>query len=289
MVCAAVLLQIRCSLRSKRSLLLTDDDCFCQTNEETEVHARGSLAGVRKSHQFRLPTIFTLHYLQQDDSYGIEHNCVLAAESGANMVVITDNFNYTYCSVCRCTPFERTNCPAPSRFGNNCEKLSIVQQLLSNFGEFIYLDSDLVVMKPQFFYMFAPLTFSYDFVAPLAEAEYLGRLKHHTFFNSGLMFIRAVPGVNHSDLVPRMYRLGTGSDQSIITYHVRDFYNYYDNLSLQWHCRRILKYEIDIDPKYCVTIHDRSEIWHILSLLNQELRKADSLRSSLAHDLDANL
>ena len=285
LVCVVLVTQLRCSLPPHpRSLpMLRDELNDADTNVTMRVDTKHAYRAALDSHDqelhMRLPPIFTLHFAQDSDAYGVEHNCVLAAEASASMAVITDNPKYGYCAVCRCIPFNPTHCPAPTRYGNNCEKLALVQRLLGEVGEFVYLDSDLVVMKPRFFRMLAPRTGAHDFVAPLAEGAYLQRARHRNFFNSGLMFIRALPAANHSDLVPRMYRLATGSDQSIITYHVRDYYDNYDNLSLQWHCRRILRYNIDIHPKYCITVHDRNEIWTILKMLNMQLRKAESLRA----------
>ncbi len=219
------------------------------------------------------PTTVTLHYNSPWDGPSILHNCAQAKRIGQRMDVHTTNLSEPYCKICRCLPFTPTNClPPNTTLGavNHCEKLAFLAREIPRYRQLIYLDSDAVVMKPEFFRMLHARSRVHDFLAAYGHDAYRSP-KHYGFFNSGVMFIRAIPQANFTELMPRMYRYATGFDQSILTGFVFDKYQNWDSLSVRFHCRFLLQFEIDTPPAECLVIHDRREAPRLLRALGYKL------------------
>jgi len=68
-----------------------------------------------------------------------------------------------------------------------------------------------------------------------------------------------------------MYKYKSGSDQSMLTGFVHDYYKHWDTLSWKWHCRAIIRLKNDVPPKQCLTIHDRGEDDILLKYLNRTM------------------
>ncbi len=221
-----------------------------------------------------IPLIVTLHYLTWFDERYITHNCIVARRAEARMVIYTWNMTSKYCSVCECRPFVPANCPPPSNkpgATNHCEKLFFVVQKVPELREFIFIDADAVVMHDDFFRMFGARAQVHDFLAPYVEDALIEKPKYLHFFNSGLMFIRFVKGVNYTSMISMMYKLQTGFDQSIISLFVRENYERWDTLPFSWMCRRTFHFGYEIPAEKCLTIHNRRELEVRLKTLNRTL------------------
>eukprot|EP00171_Calliarthron_tuberculosum_P019367 IDg19367t1 len=207
-----------------------------------------------------MPAVITLHYGSPYDKIFVLHNCIQAERASVSMIVYTDNTRMPYCTVCKCRQFTPTQCPPPGPhiLRNHCEKLSFVQRMLEERGELIYLDSDLMVMHRSFFRLFGRRAKDNAFLAPLNELTYEKRPRYDATFNSGLFYMRTKRGVNASALVPMMYRTQSGNDQNVLSYFVRGKYAHdWDYLSWKWHCRAVLRLNMDVPLQACLTVHDR--------------------------------
>lgn len=222
------------------------------------------------------PNIVSMHYNNPWDRYGIEHNCILARDSGFTMNVFTENLEYDYCKVCKCYPLNLMNCKPPDPLEgapNFCEKMNFISESLERFKEVVFLDADLVVLDPNFYKYLAARAYVHDFLAPYAEGSYNESFKYRNTFNGGLMFIRTIPGANHSDLLPMMYRFNSGCDQYMVSAYIHKYYRNWDSLSWKWHCRGLKQYKMDIPIEDCITLHQRGpEGWELLEKLNYTLK-----------------
>jgi len=222
----------------------------------------------------KTPTVVTLHYKTWYDSPIILHNCLAAKSVNVRMIVHTEYMSDEYCDVCKCVKFAQTNCPSPLEgTPNHCEKMYWLSEAIEEYRELIFLDADLLVMKPkEFFYGMASKALTTDFLATYAEELAAKPSKYLFDFNSGMMFIRHKPTANYTDLVPRMYKFHTGMDQYILTLFIHENYgSRWDTLSWKWHCRGIIRLQNDVNPAHCLTIHDRDEYQVLLKLLNRTL------------------
>jgi len=156
------------------------------------------------------------------------HNCIQAKSVGVQMVVYTEDLASKYCSSCTCILFEPVNCKPPDarpNSRNHCEKLSFMARMIPKYREFIYLDADLLVMHPEkLFRGLASRALTTDFLATYAEGASKEPAKYKNYFNSGMMFIRYIPELNYSELLPRMYEAKSGFDQSILSGFIHDYY-----------------------------------------------------------------
>lgn len=229
--------------------------------------------------KLQIPTALTLHFRSPWDRVYVLHNCVQARRASARMLVVTENLDETYCRVCECELFRPIGCLPPNRTAgavNHCEKLNFMARTVPAHGELIYLDSDVVVMTPTFFSRLAVRSKAANFLATYGHDEYRAP-RHYGYFNSGVLFIRAVENANFSELMPRMYKHATGYDQSILTNWVYDYYGTeWDTLSWKWHCRNLGLLRIDTPPDECITIHDRKEAPDILARLKYSLLNTNS-------------
>jgi len=228
-----------------------------------------------KINNIPVPIVLTLHFKSLNDSPAILHNCMAAKSVNIPMIVHTEYMTADYCGVCECKEFIPTNCPPPTTEGkNHCEKMYWTIDALEMYGEFIFLDADLLVIQPkELFYGMASRALSTDFLATYAHKPAFNHPhKYFTPFNSGMMFIRHIPTANYTDLVPRMYRLNRNSHQTILSLFIFEFYgNRWDSLSWKWHCRFLMSLGHDIDPSHCLTIHDRDEYKYLLKQINVTL------------------
>lgn len=223
---------------------------------------------------YELPTVITLHFKTPWDAPYVEHNCIQATRAGARIVIYTDNIKYRYCQSCQCEKFEPTQCKPPNprpNSMNNCEKLTLIAALVPRLRAFVYLDADLIVTRRSFFKRLAIRSFAHDFLATPGHMSYTKVHNYRVDVNSGLFFIRYVPSANYSDLVPLMYRMRNGNDQSVISKFVHKHYENWDSLSWKWHCRSMLRFNWDIPLSDCYTIHDRNERKSLLKTLNYTL------------------
>ena len=97
----------------------------------------------------------------------------------------------------------------------------------------------------------------------------MGMPKYHAHFNSGLMFIRRLEGIDYEGMKKMLYELAPDRDQGIVSLFVQREYQNWDVLSWKWHCRFLGKLKQDVPPEHCYTIHDRSEVLGLLKQLNR--------------------
>jgi len=213
----------------------------------------------------------TLHYGTERDARSIEHNCVLARRAGASMRVYTTMPTSGYCGACQCERFVPTGCRAPSRNKNLCEKLHFVARAVLRLGAFVYLDSDVVVTRALFFRALELRAGAHDFLAAYVHRARREAPRYRNRFNSGVFFMRRLRHLNYSTMVPRMYQLDTGNDQSVLSEFVLRHYANWDALSVRFNCRGILRFKDDVPPRDCLAIHDRSEQRELMRMLNLSL------------------
>lgn len=213
----------------------------------------------------------TLHYGSARDSRVIEHNCVLASRSHVQMVVYTSMMELRYCRACSCRRFIPTQCRAPSRHKNLCEKLHFIVKAILRLGAFFYMDSDLIVTRPEFFSALQARANNHDWLAAYGHRARRESPSYRNRFNSGLFFIRKLPDISYSELIPMMYQMDTGNDQSVLSEFVFARYRNWDSLSVRFNCRGILRFNDQVPPEHCLAIHDRSEARKLRDKLNLTL------------------
>lgn len=227
------------------------------------------------------PVVLTLHYkAPRWDTACVVHNCVQAKLANQRMIVHTMNTSEPYCSVCQCEKYQEINCPPANTTSgsiNHCEKLSFLSIHVPKHREVIYLDSDAIVLRKEFFPMLKARSRAHDFLAAYGHDSYRAP-RHYGYFNSGVMFMRAIAGADFNQLIPRMYKYETGFDQSIITGWIFDHYRNWDSLSWKWHCRWLQSMNIDTPINQCLTVHDRKEAPIILKQLNYQLLTQDDIK-----------
>lgn len=204
----------------------------------------------------------TLSFNYSADNDVIDHNCERLSNNGYNFEIHTDDMTQPYCQKCQCVPFEVQNCTChfPSKSNcNHCNKLGfIVKTIKSNF-EFVFLDSDLVILKDELMPRLQARTIGFDFLATYGFVTHK-EWTYHAQFNSGLMFIRRLDEVNYDELFALKSKIQTNSDQVVISRFVHENYIRWDILSLQWHCRYLDRPEHSIDISDCFTFHAHDEI-----------------------------
>lgn len=210
------------------------------------------------------------------DNLTAAHNCRLIAEHGAphRFVVYTDALHLPLCGLCRCERFVPSGCRCGVQDAggkcNLCEKLYfLVDVALPAHRELVYLDSDLVVLHPVFLHRLWWRAQAHDFLAMHAQAK-LG-VSHWSELNTGLFFMRRLPHLNYSEMKDIMVRRKYTDDQRTISDFVHERYDNWDSLSLRWHCRVLARYNLDIPPDQCYTVHDRFERDDVLRALNMSL------------------
>lgn len=127
---------------------------------------------------------------------------------------------------------------------------------MEELEEFVFLDSDLIILNDRFMDRLFTRSRDFDFLASLGFADPCFRI-YHSKFNSGMFFMRKLPGVNYGDLLAMSWKLGTNNDQNAISRFVYEKYRDWDVLSLKWHCRFLKKSNFTIPPGECYTLHGR--------------------------------
>lgn len=204
----------------------------------------------------------TLSFNYSGDRAVIDHNCERLSRNRYNFEIHTDDLTQPYCHKCHCVPFDVQNCTChfPSKSNcNHCNKLGfIVKSIRANF-EFVFLDSDLVILKDELMPRLEARTIGFDFLATygfVTHKEWTYRAQ----FNSGLMFIRRLDDVDYEKSFALKSKIQTNSDQVVISRFVHENYVRWDVLSLRWHCRYLDRPEHSIDISDCFTFHAHDEI-----------------------------
>lgn len=204
-----------------------------------------------------VPTFITLSFNNTRELDVIEHNCVRLYNAGHTFEIHTDDLTQPFCRLCRCLPFETTNCSCPNPIGtacSHCQKLVFIVDMLKTMPEFIILDSDLVILDDIFIPAMVSRTAYFDFVAAygFGKPENWNYAMH---FNSGLMYMRRLEGLNYDELHDIKEELGANGDQIVVSRFVHKYYKNWDVLSLRWHCRFLDRPENSIEPTDCLTFH----------------------------------
>lgn len=190
----------------------------------------------------------------------VAHNCRTIQEAPGNhtLTIYTEDLTNVICNTCKCLKYQRANCScvytdrqcAP----NMCEKLYFLVDLINTYEEFAFIDRDLLILKDSLLPHFYPRTRAHDFLANYAQLQ-LTKEKYHIEFNTGLFFIRRLPNINYSELIPSFYRFGDNNDQSAVTWLIHTYYSNWDILSFKFHCRWVID-SWKIPYKHCYTVHD---------------------------------
>lgn len=220
----------------------------------------------------------------------ISHNCVKLSNSslGNNRFIIyTDNMTQPYCtssssSSCECRRFIPNNCPCPPQgklcdTRRQCEKMVFTVSMLKQFSSFVFLDHDLLILNDNFMQQLRQRSKHYDFLASrthLNRDRYFGNnaLNYEQVFNSGLFFIRRLPGLNVEEPIWMMYnetKIDANTDQVFLSRWVFQRYSNWDELSFRWHCRDFRDQNIPF--KDCYTLHDSGQPKQLLDENNFNL------------------
>lgn len=218
-------------------------------------------------------TFFTLSFGRTVDDSSIAHNCRMISDSpsGHRFIVYTDNVNKSACRLCECRQFKLTNCACPNKnipFCNHCEKIHFGIRLAKTEREFVFLDSDLIILKPTMMDRLYIRSRAHDFLATYRQGIQQEKQKYFTVMNSGFYFLRAMPNVNYSEMISFYMKNRYNSDQDVLSELVFKYYDNWDVLSLQWHCRLLVKMGLDIPFDRCYTMHTRVERNVMLRALN---------------------
>lgn len=221
-------------------------------------------------------TYITLTYQQAKEDGNIEHNCHKIMDSAEAMhnrfIIYTDNVNASYCKACECRRFRPFQCPCAAGDGqcahrNPCEKLLFIVEMARTFQEFVLMDNDLIIMRDELFTHLYARSRTHDFLASYGH-DMSVRPTYNRDFNSGLFFMRRLPGLDYGIMARAMYGKKARKDQSIVSWFVQKHYRNWDTLSYKWHCRSVIKGMQGIPPQHCYTIHDRAEVQQMLNQLN---------------------
>lgn len=156
-----------------------------------------------------------------------------------------------------------------------CEKLHFISRMVTQLGEFALLDADLTILDPTFMDRLYRRSRDFDFLASYGFGDICDRVYYSTF-NSGLFFMRRMAGVNYSELVSVAWELRSNNDQNALSKFVYRRYEYWDSLSLRWHCRFLHKRGFEIEPRECFTIHGRGKaVKDVLEKVNVSLSKVE--------------
>lgn len=230
--------------------------------------------------------ILTLTYDQAWEHKSIEHNCAVIAPTSHVYIIYTDDLSQAYCTHCQCVLFHKRNCPCPSSdagvcdIKNPCEKLDFLIRAVEYHREFVFLDNDLLILKPDFLDRLAYRSQAHDFLATYGHAGVHDDYLYGRDFNSGLMFVRWKQGVDYGQMMRDMYEAGSKKDQSIISSFVQRTYDNWDTLSWKWHCRGLKKWDQDIPVEHCYTVHDRQEVEEVLQQLGKTRMKLGRRRGA---------
>lgn len=219
------------------------------------------LSGRRLQHlkqQKKSETKFvTLSYNTSRDAAVIDNNCARLHSGGYVFEIHTDDLSQSFCDTCTCVPFKMTDCDCPDptiSMCSHCNKLYFFIDLVRNNSAFVLLDSDLVILKDTFMPNFLSRTESLDFLASYGFVS-MSSWTYRTQFNSGLLFIRRLDGLNYSEMLDIKKSINAIGDQIVISAFVHKYYSDFDILSLRWHCRFLERRENSIPIEHCFTFH----------------------------------
>lgn len=261
------------------SFLLLTVACTCCFALFSLIHSHVSPTAHRlivRSRLVRPLTVITMAFGSTYDRANIlEHNCAMVSSSLHRFIVYTEHTDARFCRKCTCRRLHRARCkcPDPSKPQCNlCEKLRFIISRIAEHSEFLFLDSDLIILKESFLDRLSVRTVAHDALAAYAPVDPNPK-KIHATINSGLLFLRRLPGVNYESMWTRMYHLKINDDQLHLSDLIFNNYDNWDSLSVRWHCRFLQREGYDIHPRDCYTIHDRGATDDILKQLNMTLRK----------------
>lgn len=221
-------------------------------------------------------TTVTLAFNITTEHQYIEHNCALISATTHRYIIYTDDISLPYCAVCTCVFFQRNSCTCPKPSSPDCalcEKLKFVEDMISQRREFLFLDSDLVILQPKFLDLMYSRSREFDFLATYGFGDPC-KIKYSSPFNSGLMFFRRLHNLNYSKLNELQWEMSTNNDQNVISSFVQSYYKNWDTLSLQWHCRYLHLANNNIPYDQCLTFHGRGPAMSaITNKLNNTLLK----------------
>lgn len=210
----------------------------------------------------------SFNHTRGDDHDIIDHNCAVIHSHGLQLHIFTDNLTQPACSSsstsCTCHRFQEPVCSCPYSLLNErcfCTKLLFLRDILVNplptFDEFVFIDADLIIVKPELFIpALLARTKHFDFLSPYAYQE-LSNWRYTNQFNSGLFFIRRNKSVDYNGLIDEWKRLGSSNDQIVLSSFVRKNVRNWDTLSLKWHCRHLNRREHNIPISDCYTHHSK--------------------------------
>ena len=183
-----------------------------------------------------------------------------------NFVIYTDDLTQAFCDHCQCVEFKRYGCDCPfencTGLRNPCEKAYLYSDLLQQYGEFVFLDFDFIILKDRLLDGLYLRSRYSDFLATRAHGSFLGAPKYRMDFNSGLVFIRNI--VDPMLLRKYVYDLKSVYDQAVLSYFVHKHYTHrWDELSIKWHCRMIGPRGVyqDMDKTDCMALHPPKVDW----------------------------
>lgn len=214
-------------------------------------------------------TALTLSFSSTYDQQLIEHNCVLISQTTHEFLIYTDDLSRPHCSVCKCIPFKPEKVPCPYTAKKACrlrQKLSFLIARAKELREFVFLDSDLVILHKDFLDRLQTRSQDFDFLASYGFMNSCNN-RYYQPFNSGLFFLRQLEGLNYSEMMGLMQREEFDNDQNAISKFVTEKYRDWDTLSLKWHCRflgqkaRRGRAVADISLRDCYTLHGRGEMF----------------------------
>lgn len=149
---------------------------------------------------------------------------------------------------------------------NHCEKTFFLIEVLPKLGELVFLDSDLMIIKPAMMDRLYFRSRAHDFLA--SHAQKLLGSSYFCEMNSGLFFMRWLPNLNYSEMGDIIREKKAIGDQIVLTTFVHRRYENWDTLSVRWHCRYLKRWGFDVPQEACYTIHDRHERREMLKSMN---------------------
>lgn len=202
-------------------------------------------------------TFVSLTYNGSEDLPVLEHNCLRLKRAGYKFHVHTDDPSLRLCGTCTCVPFitRECVCPAVAAATCRCNKLHFIIDAVRQYPELVFLDTDVVIMNDELMPALLARAVHFDFLAAYGFPQMV-YWSYKWFFNSGLMFIRRLDGLNYSEMIDFRDRSGKNGDQIAVSRFVHEYYDRWDVLSLRWHCRFLFRREYSsINPYDCYAFH----------------------------------
>lgn len=148
--------------------------------------------------------------------------------------------------------------------------------VIHSLREFVFIDSDLFIVKDFFLDRLAYRTLAHDFLALGGVSTEVILKDFRRPFNSGLFFLRRLDDVNYNKLVSLSFEMRANNDQNVLSRFVYMNYDNWDRLSLKWHCRTTKAFYVaPLDQ--CYTIHGRGRVKEILKAIHYKLELLDPL------------